>query len=150
MAVTWWMPLSFMFADVSSRTAGTGIIARATISRIPARLHVPGFGRPRRSGAWPARLPTGMQLVPHELVRALSPVAQDRPSVAWVDDLLDAEALGGPERRAHRLEPRGDLLAQGGAILRRLELAPVGGLEPTRHRQRAPVAGRPREAQVEP
>ena len=32
--------------------------------------------------------------------------AQQRARVARVDDLLDAEALGRPERRAHRVEPR--------------------------------------------
>jgi hypothetical protein len=37
------------------------------------------------------------ELVAHQLVRALRPVAQDRPGVAGVDDLLDAEALGRPE-----------------------------------------------------
>src|SRR4051812_47426253 len=107
-------------------------IARTTISR-----------------ARPSCLRFPVQLVPNQLVSALRPVAQDRPCVARVDDLLDAEALRGPERGGHRLEPRGDLRAQGGRVLRRLELAPVGGLQPARHRQRAPVSRRPGEAEIE-
>src|SRR5262245_19150316 len=101
----WWMPLSFM-ALVSSSTALLlvdrlgRIIARATISwtRAPC-LRFPG------------------QLVSHELVGALGPVAQDWARVARVDDLLDAEALCGPERRGDGLEPGSDLLAQRRRVL---------------------------------
>src|SRR3954470_10380162 len=106
-------------------------IARATISRTEA-----------------ACLCAPVELVADELVRALGPVAQDRPGVARVDDLLDTEALRRPERRGHGLQPRGYLLAQRGRVLGRLELAPVRGLEPAGHREGAPVARRPREPQV--
>jgi hypothetical protein len=41
-----------------------------------------------------------------EPVSLARPRAQQRPRIARVDDLLDAEALGGPERRAHRIKPR--------------------------------------------
>src|SRR5262245_23592492 len=126
------------------------MIARATISLRDTPVYwIPGCVR-ASSGARAARLRARVQLVPHELVRALRPVAQDRARVARVDDLLHAEALRGAERRGHRLEPCRDLLAQRRRVLRGLELAPVGRLEAAGHRQRPPVARRPREAQVEP
>ena len=49
----------------------------------------------------------------HEAVSLARPRAQQRARVARIDDLLDAEALGRPERRADRVEPRLDLRAQG-------------------------------------
>src|SRR4051794_27956271 len=97
-----------------------------------------------------ARLRPGPRLVRHEAVSLARPRAQQRPRVARIDDLLDAEALGGSERRAHRVEPRLDLRPQRDRVLGGLELAPVGRLEPARDRQRAPVARRPRVAQVQP
>src|SRR5688572_27863365 len=114
MAVMWWMPFSFM--SVSPRGA---MIAYATISRTR-----------------PSRLRSPMQLVANQLVRPLGPIAEDRARVARVDDLLDAEPLRRAERGRHGLEPRGDLLTQRHGVLGRLELAPVGGLEPAGHRQR--------------
>src|SRR5687768_13587939 len=134
----WWMPFSFM--SVSLLEASGAIIARTTISRTrPSRLRT----RPSCPGS-------PMQLVANQLVRPLRPVAQDRARVARVDDLLDAETFGRAERRGHRLEARGDLLSQSRRVLGRLQLAPVGRFEPARHRQRAPVPGRPGEAQVQP
>ena len=62
-------------------------------------------------------------------MRALGPVAQERPRVARVDDLLDPEALGRAERRADGVQPRLDLGAQRGRVVGRFELAPVGGLD---------------------
>src|SRR5688572_25183139 len=83
-------------------------------------------------------------------MRALGPVAEDRARVAGIDDLLDPEALGGAERRAHGVEALLDLFAQRGRVGGGLELALVGGLDPALHRQGAPVARRPRVAEVEP
>src|SRR4051794_34406437 len=105
---------------------------------------------PRRLRPWAARLRPGPRLVRHEPVSLARPRAQQRPRVARIDDLLDAEALGRAERRAHRVEPRLDLLAQCHGVVGRLELAPVRRLEPARDRQRAPVARRPRVPQVQP
>src|SRR3954454_12729962 len=102
-----------------------------------------------RSWSQPARLGSIAQLVRDDLVRAFGPVAQQRPRVARVDDLLDAEALGGAKRRAHRVQARLDLGAQRVGVLGGLELAPVRGLEPPGDRQRPPVAARPRVAQVQ-
>src|SRR5258706_2610978 len=82
----------------------------------------------------------------HELVRALGPVAEDRARVARVDDLLDAEALGGTKRRAHGVEARLDLGAEGLAPARavgRLQLAAVGRLDPPRARQPSPMPPTP-------
>src|SRR5437763_3106293 len=79
----------------------------------------------------------------HQFVGALGPIAEQRPGVAGVDDLLDAETLGGPERRAHRVQALLDLPVERLRVLGRLELAPVGGQQPARDRQRAPVARRP-------
>src|SRR5438132_13833822 len=81
---------------------------------------------------------------------ALGPVAQQRPGLARVDDLLDSEALGRPERRADRVEAGFYLRAKRTGIGRRLELSPVGGLDPPLDRKRAPVGGGPRVAEVEP
>ena len=113
---------------------------------------VEGVGHANREALRPraARLRPGPRLVRHEAVSLARPRAQQRPRVARVDDLLDAEALGRAERRAHRVEPRLDLRPQRDRVLGRLELAPVGRLEPARDRQRAPVARRPRVAQVQP
>src|SRR5687768_18498216 len=80
---------------------------------------------------------------------ALGPVAQDRPGVARVDDLLDAESLRRAERRPDRVEPLLDLRPESLGVLGGFELAPVGGLDAALDRERAPVAGRPRVAQVE-
>src|SRR3954465_13480627 len=102
-----------------------------------------------RSWSQPARLGSIAQLVREDLVRAFGPVARQRPRVARVDDLLDAEALGGAKRRAHRVEARLDLGAQRGGVVGRLELAPVSGLQPAGDGQRAPVAARPCVTQVQ-
>src|SRR5215211_5525415 len=100
--------------------------------------------RPRAAGLRARR-----ELVTDQLVRAGGPVAQEWPGVARVDDLLDREALRGAERRADGVQPRLDLPSQGHGIVGGLEVAPVGGLQPTRYRKRSPVAGGPRVAQVE-
>src|SRR4051795_1311345 len=101
--------------------------------RVPSRGGGSGLSRPRaRNGAPliaspgdrsaantpalrpdPAPLRPVAQLVPYELVRAFRPVAQDRARIARVDDLLDAEALGGAERRSHCVEAFDDLRVQG-------------------------------------
>ena len=57
-------------------------------------------------------------------------------------------AVRNGERTA--FEARLDLGPQRDRVLGRLELAPVGGLDPALDRQRAPVARRPRVAQVQP
>ena len=98
--------------------------------------------RPRASG--PAA-----DLHRHQLVRPLRPVAQQRAGVARVDDLLDAEALGGAERGAHGVQALANLLAQRRRVVGRLELAPVGRLDAALDRQRAPVARGPGVAQVQ-
>src|SRR3954449_9070746 len=102
-----------------------------------------------RSWSQPARLRSIAELVREHLVRPSGPVAQQRPRVARVDDLLDAEALRRPEGRAHRVEPRLDRGPQRRRVLRRLELAAVRRLEAAGDRQRAPVAARPGVAQVQ-
>src|SRR5688500_15156953 len=101
------------------------------------------------SGPQAARLWPVTGLVRDELMRALGPVAQDRPGVARVDDLLDAEPLRRAKRRPDRVEPLLDLRAKSLGVLGGLELAPVGGLDASLDRERAPVAGRPRVTQVE-
>src|SRR5437868_10208001 len=88
----------------------------------------------------PPGLRAGGELVADQLVRPGRPVAEDRARVARVDDLLDAEPLGGAEGRAHRVEPLLDVGPQRRRVLRGLELAPVGGLDPALDGQRAPVA----------
>src|SRR3954469_12612151 len=136
---------------VPSRGGGSGL------SRPRARNGVPLIASPSdRSAAatWalrpdPAPLRPVAQLVPYELVRALRPVAQNRARIARVDDLLDAEALGGAERRSHRVEAFDDLRVQGDRIVGRLELAAVRGLDAALDRERSPVARRPREAKVQ-
>ena len=125
-------------APAARSRRGTGPTARRSKRAAGPSLTAAGRGA---SGPAPARA--------HQLVRALRPVAQQRARVARVDDLLDPEALRGAERRAHRVQPRLDLGAQRDRVLGRLELAPVGGLEPALDRQRAPVARRPRVAQVQ-
>src|SRR5438552_16727583 len=56
----------------------------------------------------------------NQFVGALGPIAEQRAGVAGVDDLLDAEALRGPERRPHRVQPLLDLPVE--------RLGVVGGL----------------------
>jgi len=73
-------------------------------------------------------------------VRTLGPVAQKRPRVPRVDDLLHAEALGGAEGGTHRVQALADLLAQRSRVLGGLEVAPVGGFDPALDRQRTPIA----------
>ena len=112
----------------SRRPAITGSAQRG------ARAAPDGQGRvPRATGPWWASSATSS-------CARCGPVAQQRPRVARVDDLLDAEALGGAERGAHGVQARLDLGAQRDRILGGLELAPVGGLEAAGDRQRAPVA----------
>jgi hypothetical protein len=71
------------------------------------------------------------------------PVAQQRPGPARVDDLLDAEPFGGPQRAAHGVEPGPDFGQGGGRIIRALKLGSVGGLDPALDGQRAPVGRGP-------
>src|SRR3954467_9728050 len=59
-----------------------------------------------RSWSQPTCLRSIAELVREHLVRACRPVAQQRSGIARIDDLLDAEALRGAERRAHRVQPR--------------------------------------------
>src|SRR3954466_3576577 len=59
-----------------------------------------------------AQLGSIAQLVGQHLVRPRGPVAEQWPRVARIDDLLDPEALRGPERRAHGVQPRLDLRPQ--------------------------------------
>ena len=70
--------------------------------------HATGTVAPRY-GRGPRAFGPAARLVGDEAVSLARPRAQQRARVARVDDLLDAEALGGAERRAHRVEPRLDL-----------------------------------------
>src|SRR4051812_2135206 len=81
------------------------------------------------SWSQPARLRSIAELVREDLVRPRRPVAEERPCLARIDDLLYAEALGGAERRAHRVEARLDLRSQRRRIVGRLELAAVRRLQ---------------------
>ena len=103
-------------------------------------------GLRRRLGPEPARLRA--PLLRHDLGGAARPVHQQRARLARVDDLLDAEGLGGEERRAQRGELALELAPQRVRVGRGLDLAPVRGLDAAFDRQRAPLARRPREAQV--
>src|SRR5829696_8486886 len=81
-----------------------------------------GYARRRRpqpfmSGPRPAGLGAVRGVHRHELVRAFGPVAQEWPRVARVDDLLDPEALGRAERRAHRVQALGYLRQESLGIL---------------------------------
>src|SRR4051812_28255148 len=67
-------------------------------------------------------------------------LAQELAGVARVDDLLDAEAFGGAERRAHLVEPGLDRGKMRRWIGRRGELGLVGRLDAALERQGAPVA----------
>lgn len=55
------------------------------------------FKRVARLGPQAPRLRPAAQLLGHELVRALGPVAQQPARIARIDDLLDHELLGGAE-----------------------------------------------------
>src|SRR3954453_9108249 len=79
-------------------------------------------------------------------MRSLGPVAQEPASVARVDDLLDREPLGGAERGGHGVQALLDLGAQRYGVVRRLEVAAVGGLDAAGERQRSPLTRRPRVA----
>src|SRR5215218_6547243 len=107
----------------ASCSACSGVTSRSMAGRL----------RPR-----PARLRAAAELVGHDLVRPARPGAQHGTGVARVDDVLDAEALGRPEGGADGVQPSFDLGAQRDRVLRRLEVAPVGGLEAAGDRQRAP------------
>src|SRR5437588_2141912 len=70
------------------------------------------------------------------------PFAEQGASVAGIDDLLDAEAFGGAEGGAHRLEAGGDLRVVRIGVIGPLQLGAIGGLQPTLDRDRAPVGRR--------
>jgi RimJ/RimL family protein N-acetyltransferase len=55
-------------------------------------------------------------------VRVVHPIAEQRPGLARVDDLLDAEPLRGPQRAAHRVQPGPDLGEQRGGIVGALQV----------------------------
>src|SRR5215467_848046 len=74
---------------------------------------------------------------------------EDRTRVAWIDDLLDLEMLGGPERRSDPVKALFESHHQCLRVVRRIELGPIGGLQPPLDRQRTPVARRPGVAEVE-
>jgi len=66
-----------------------------------------------------------------------------RFALAGVDDLLDAEAFGGPQRAAHGVEPGPDGGQGRGRVFRGFQFGPVGGLDPAFDGQRAPVGRGP-------
>src|SRR5437899_7497078 len=66
----------------------------------------------------------------YQFVCPLGPIAQQRPGVAGIDDLLGREALGGAERRADRVQALLDLRIEGLGVVACLELAAVRGIEP--------------------
>src|SRR5256885_15386364 len=81
---------------------------------------------------WAPRLRPRREVVADQLVRPGGPLAQQRPRVARVDDLLDREVLGGAEGREHRAQAAFDVRAQRDRVLGRLEPAPGRRLEPAR------------------
>src|SRR5262249_16261333 len=64
-------------------------------------------------------------------------LAQQRPRVARIDDVLDQERFGGTERGVETIEPLLDLDAQRLAIRRGVEFGAVRGLDAAFDRQRA-------------
>jgi Phosphotransferase enzyme family len=76
-------------------------------------------------------------------VGVVHPVAQQRPGLARVDDLLDTEPFRSPQRAAHGVEPGPDAGQGGGWIFRAFQLSSVGGLGPAFDWQRAPVGRGP-------
>ena len=84
-----------------------------------------------RTGSWSH--PVGRASRPAQRCRQVGELAQQRPGVARVDDLLDQEGLGGPEGRADLVQPRLDL-AGGGRQGRRTP--PAGPCTPPRGRPR--------------
>ena len=75
-------------------------------------------------------------------------LAEQRPRVARVDDLLDPEGLRRAEGRAELVQALLDLGELGRGIGGGVEIGAVGGLDPALERQRAPAARRPRVAQA--
>ena len=72
--------------------------------------------------------------------------AQQRASLARVDDLLDPELLGGAKWRAQFVEPILDLFELGLRIVGRIDVGAIGRLDPAFQRQRTPIGRRPRIA----
>jgi hypothetical protein len=54
---------------------------------------------------------------------------KDRAGIAWIDDLLDLEMLGGPEGRSDAVEALFESQHQCLWVVRRVELGPIGGLQ---------------------
>src|SRR6267142_6363105 len=73
-------------------------------------------------------------------------LAEERPRVARVDDLLDPEGLGRAEGRAELVQAILDLRHLRLPVRRRVEVGAIRGLDPTLERQGAPPARRPRVA----
>src|SRR3546814_11178234 len=84
-------------------------------------------------------LRTAVQHPPSQLRK----LAQQRPCIPWVDDILDPEFLRRPERRAHAIEPLANRLQMRRRVPRRLQLALVRDPAPALDRQAAPVAPGP-------
>src|SRR5438067_746524 len=75
--------------------------------------------------------------------RQVGELAEERPRVARVDDLLDPEGLGRAEGRAELRQAFLDLGELPLRIRGRVEVGPVGRLDPALERERAPAAGGP-------
>src|SRR5260370_1158149 len=73
---------------------------------------------------------------PSERRREVGELAEERPRVARIDDLLDPERLGRAERRAELGQALLDLGHLRLAIRRRVEIRPVRGLDSALERQR--------------
>src|SRR5581483_4231879 len=133
------------------------VITEPRAARQPRTHWTPAAPRSTRSrGARPPlrprppRLRSLVELHGHQLVRPARPLAQDRAGRARVDDLLDRELLRGAERVAQGCQRALELGAGRVRVVGRLEVALERRLDPARERQRAPVAGGPREAEVQP
>src|SRR5437899_12079228 len=100
--------------------------------------------RPRRLAAHPE----GRRPRPSQRRRQVGELAEERPRVARVDDLLDPEGLGRAEGRAELVQPRLDLGHLRLRVGRRVEVGAVGGLDAALERQGAPAARGPRVAQA--
>src|SRR5262245_52228308 len=77
---------------------------------------------------------------PPERRREVGELAEERPRVARIDDLLDPERLGRAERRAELRQALLDLSHLLRAIGRGVEVGPVRRLDAAFERQRAPAA----------
>src|SRR5256712_5695223 len=75
--------------------------------------------------------------------REVGELAEQRPRVARVDDLLDPEGLRRAERRAELGQPLFDLGHPRLRIRSRGDLRPIRGFDPAFERPRAPASGGP-------